>query len=59
MRALLWIAPYLDFTSFKVIKNQEGVIIRKLTGIEDKEGKTRVIAIGDYWSQTALKPLHS
>lgn len=33
--------------------------IRKVTGIKDREGKTRVIAILDYWSQTALLPLHS
>jgi hypothetical protein len=59
MRALFWVLPYLDDLGLKVIKNQEAVTIRKLTAIEDREGKTRVIAIGDYWSQTALKPLHS
>lgn len=32
---------------------------RKLVAIPDSEGKTRLIAIGDYWSQTSLKPLHS
>jgi len=26
--------------------------------IPDKEGKTRIIAIFDYWSQCSLKPLH-
>jgi len=26
--------------------------------IQDKEGKTRVIGILDYWTQTALLPLH-
>jgi hypothetical protein len=31
---------------------------RKLSYFSDKEGKTRVIAILDYWSQTALRPLH-
>lgn len=31
---------------------------RKLVSIPDKEAKTRVIAIFDYWSQDALKPLH-
>jgi hypothetical protein len=31
---------------------------RKLSYFSDKEGKTRVIAIFDYWSQTALRPLH-
>lgn len=33
-------------------------LLRKLSAIKDKEGKTRVIAIFDYWSQSALKPLH-
>jgi hypothetical protein len=33
-------------------------IIRKITVVEDKEGKDRVIAILDYWSQLVLKPLH-
>jgi len=32
--------------------------VRKLSYFSDKEGKTRVIAIMDYWSQTVLKPLH-
>lgn len=32
--------------------------LRKVTAISDKELKTRIIAILDYWSQTALKPLH-
>lgn len=31
---------------------------RKLIAIPDSEGKTRLIAVGDYWSQTCLKPLH-
>lgn len=33
--------------------------LRVLRAIPDKEGKTRVIAIGDYWSQAALKPIHT
>lgn len=33
--------------------------IRKLVFLPDKEGKTRNIAIFDYWSQAALKPFHS
>jgi len=32
--------------------------LRKLSYFPDKEGKTRVIAIFDYWSQSALRPLH-
>lgn len=33
--------------------------VRRLTVIPDKEGKSREVAILDYWSQAALKPLHS
>jgi len=33
--------------------------IRRLAVIADKEGKSREVAILDYWSQSALKPLHS
>jgi hypothetical protein len=33
-------------------------IVRKITVVADKEGKNRVIAILDYWSQLVLKPLH-
>ncbi|QED55404.1 RNA-dependent RNA polymerase [Heterobasidion mitovirus 2] len=33
--------------------------LRKISYFGDKEGKTRVIAIFDYWSQTSLKPLHN
>jgi len=39
------------------IPHREGQI-RRLAAIEDKEGKTRVIAILDYFSQTVLKPVH-
>lgn len=31
---------------------------RRLSYFADREGKTRVIAILDYWSQTVLRPLH-
>jgi hypothetical protein len=40
------------------IKAKYHSLIRRVTTIADKEGKTRIIAILDYWSQTALKPLH-
>jgi hypothetical protein len=33
--------------------------LRKISVINDKEGKVREIAIGDYWSQASLKPLHN
>jgi hypothetical protein len=32
---------------------------RKVIAFPDSEGKTRLIALGDYFSQTCLKPLHS
>lgn len=32
--------------------------IRRVVAIQDAEGKSRVIAMIDYFSQTALKPLH-
>lgn len=30
----------------------------RLTLVKDKEAKVRIVAILDYWTQTALKPLH-
>lgn len=33
-------------------------IFRKISYFSDTEGKTRVVAIGDYWSQLSLIPLH-
>lgn len=47
-----------DFRKQFTLK-REGTELRKLVGIPDKEGKTRVIAILDYFSQTSLKPVHS
>lgn len=32
---------------------------RRLQEINDKEGKVRIIAMGDYWTQLSLKPLHT
>jgi len=32
--------------------------LSKLAFLSEGGGKTRVIAIGDYWSQQVLKPLH-
>jgi len=48
----------VDHVELKALKCASKVVIRKVTGISDKEGKTRAIAIGDYWSQTALRSLH-
>jgi hypothetical protein len=47
----------LSDLSLRTVSPMKGVI-RRVVGIPDREGKTRVIAIGDYWSQTALKPFH-
>jgi len=43
-----WVVPFGKY----------GDKIRKLSAIRDKELKVRVIAIGDYMSQTVLYPLH-
>jgi len=43
---------------FKVKADKSSTNLRKISYFSDKEGKTRVIAILDYWSQTALRPLH-
>jgi len=34
------------------------VPLRRLAVIPDKEVKSRIIGLGDYWSQTVLKPIH-
>lgn len=44
---------------FKSFASQEVMCLRKISCIRDKEGKTREVAILDYWSQSALRPLHS
>lgn len=43
---------------FAKVLPTNGTSLRKLAHFPDKEGKTRVIAIGDYFSQAVLKPLH-
>jgi len=40
-----------------VLPNESG-LYRKLARVDDKEMKTRVIAILDYFSQSVLKPFH-
>nr|WTN86941.1 RNA-dependent RNA polymerase [Fusarium oxysporum mitovirus 3] len=45
-------------SKFFVSSTSKGDIFRKLVSFSDKEGKTRVIAILDYFSQSVLKPLH-
>jgi hypothetical protein len=40
------------------VEDRKNFLLRKLTPIADYAGKTRVIAIGDYYSQEVLRPLH-
>jgi hypothetical protein len=42
----------------KVIRNDNNRSLRRLSSIADYEGKTRVIAIGDYMSNVLLRPIH-
>lgn len=49
---------FLEFPIKKGRKKEKPKRLRRLTIFPDKEGKTRVIAIFDYFSQTVLKPLH-
>jgi len=39
-------------------KRMDNPTTRRITVVEDKEGKSRVIAILDYWTQLVLRPLH-
>lgn len=43
----------------KLDRDKDRVELRRLSAIADYEGKTRVIAIGDYLSQLYLKPVHN
>jgi hypothetical protein len=43
---------------YKIFPGSTKGEFRKLALVADKEGKTRVVAILDYWSQTVLRPLH-
>jgi hypothetical protein len=42
----------------KTRKRTHRPTLRKVSAIPAPEGKTRIIGIFDYWSQTVLKPLH-
>jgi len=45
-----------DIIPSKFLKNNG--LTRRLTLVADKEGKTRIVAIFDYWSQIILFPIH-
>jgi len=40
------------------LKAIKSPIHSRLTIVKDKSGKSRPVAIGDYWSQLVLKPIH-
>jgi len=40
------------------VKRPKVLKARKLSYFSDGEGKTRVIGVIDYWTQSALKPIH-
>lgn len=42
----------------KEADSSNNIFVRKLSYFSDKEGKTRIIGILDYFSQTVLKKLH-
>lgn len=44
--------------STKTSLKRDVPILSKISFFADRETKVRVIAIGDYWTQTCLKPLH-
>jgi hypothetical protein len=54
-----YIAIVLKYKNFLInFFPSSGTLLRKLITISDKEGKTREVAIFDYYSQTSLIPLH-
>jgi len=52
------ISTLSHFETLIDLKKEEPLKVRKLSLFGDKEGKTRVIGILDYWSQTVLRPIH-
>lgn len=42
----------------QLVQTDESVILGKLSYFADKEGKTRLIAMCDYWTQSVLRPVH-
>lgn len=49
--------PYPNFLT-NYFRGPKPERIRRISAIPSQEGKTREVAIMDYWSQVALKPLH-
>jgi len=54
-----YLEQIVDIENFPSAWARKGVhVLRRLSFIDDKEGKKRIIGIVDYWSQTILKNLH-
>lgn len=52
------IPAYQHWFNLINLKAEKAQKFRKISTFGDKEGKTRVIGILDYWSQTVLRPIH-
>lgn len=42
----------------RLFPTSPGECVRRICALPDSEGKVRVIAMADYWTQTVLKPFH-
>lgn len=58
LRTIIKINQVLTLETWSALGNKTGTNLRKLSSVNDPEGKVRLIAIFDYWSQTVLLPLH-
>jgi hypothetical protein len=57
---LHYITPILGYISCSPMYSCNNVTcIRRISSFPEKEGKTRIVAIFDYFSQTSLRPLHN
>jgi hypothetical protein len=52
-------SPQLHRVFLDAFTRGELTTLRKISVKEDREGKSRIFGILDYWSQQALKPLHT
>lgn len=54
-----WLSKWLTERRYpQLVINNKVPSLRKLSVINDKEGKKRIVAVFDYWSQCVLKPIH-
>jgi hypothetical protein len=58
METLLEWSEKADLQELLGLKRNKTRYLRKVSVKPDREGKSRIFAILDYWSQTALTPLH-